>query len=457
MTRNRKADLHRKLGMAPLPTPPSDLADRIKTAIPHDLHMNVENERAHLRRAVTFDVRIAASILLLISATFAGLHLMTRAQDDGAGRPSGEAADTSRIAQTRTIPDAAELHPPSALDGTVGAVPSAPPASPILRRRNKEEEGAPALATAKRSDIRAANDVPASNPALLLAAGSTVTPAAAPIAPLQTPPSRTERPTELAEVGAEKKEAAKTMAASARGSVAVASDAAMPSAPPALTDATSRGGQQVSAQRALSGGPVTTFAAAEQSVRSHQRVSRESAEALIEHFAAAVDLPARGIHVETEAITMRKTEPDVIFVRVSIDAAPGEAATDLLLTLDSDPAPHAGGTARETQPFAMHQLSGASVTKIYSLAKPSGVHTANSLALVRLRYRDGNGQDRTVERTVDDVHEWDTSSRRGQASSLTAALVMRLQGGKPLDGLAAMARRQGLSELAELIDSAARR
>jgi len=59
MTRNRKADLQRKLAMAPVAKPPAGLADRIKNDIPQRL--GFEPERTQLRKSAMFNLRIAAS------------------------------------------------------------------------------------------------------------------------------------------------------------------------------------------------------------------------------------------------------------------------------------------------------------------------------------------------------------------------------------------------------------
>src|ERR1700756_475641 len=76
MTRNRKADLQRKLSMAPVATPPAGLADRIKSEIPS--HFALESAREQSRRSMMFNLRIAASILLLVSSLYLVLHLLSR-------------------------------------------------------------------------------------------------------------------------------------------------------------------------------------------------------------------------------------------------------------------------------------------------------------------------------------------------------------------------------------------
>src|SRR6266849_4253763 len=78
MNANRKADLQRKLTLAPVPKPPAGLAERIKREIPKDLRFNVESERERLSKAVAFNLRVAASILILVSSAYLGLQLLSR-------------------------------------------------------------------------------------------------------------------------------------------------------------------------------------------------------------------------------------------------------------------------------------------------------------------------------------------------------------------------------------------
>src|SRR5258708_17138019 len=78
MTANRKADLQRKLTLAPVAKPPAGLAERIKREIPKDLRFNAETERERLSKAVAFNLRVAASILILVSSAYLGLNLLSR-------------------------------------------------------------------------------------------------------------------------------------------------------------------------------------------------------------------------------------------------------------------------------------------------------------------------------------------------------------------------------------------
>src|SRR6266513_508409 len=81
MSPNRKADLQRKLAMAPIPKPPAGLADRIKSDIPqHLLVVDVRKERERFSRSISFNIRVAASVILLIGSVYLALQVLTRAE-----------------------------------------------------------------------------------------------------------------------------------------------------------------------------------------------------------------------------------------------------------------------------------------------------------------------------------------------------------------------------------------
>ncbi len=74
MNSKRRAELQRKLSMGAVPHPPADLSDRIKADIPQYLQM--EAERARFSGSVAFSMRVAASILLLITTAFVTLRFL---------------------------------------------------------------------------------------------------------------------------------------------------------------------------------------------------------------------------------------------------------------------------------------------------------------------------------------------------------------------------------------------
>jgi hypothetical protein len=113
MTAKRKAELQRKLALAAVPKPPSDLADRIKGEIPKHLAMDAEKERVRLRQAVAFNVRVAASIILLVSSVYLALHLLSR--KFGPEEPAAMARVPAASAETASAaPVVLPTAPPSA-------------------------------------------------------------------------------------------------------------------------------------------------------------------------------------------------------------------------------------------------------------------------------------------------------------------------------------------------------
>src|SRR5437763_3769363 len=135
MTRNRKADLQRKLTMAPVAKPPAGLADRIKRDIPQLFAVQAENERTQLRKSAMFNLRIAASIILLVSSLYLALHLISRNgsnldtrsmmtnKDDAASAPrvaialpnTPPAPGSARMQEHTDLPPLPRVPPPSSI------------------------------------------------------------------------------------------------------------------------------------------------------------------------------------------------------------------------------------------------------------------------------------------------------------------------------------------------------
>src|SRR5947209_18262872 len=106
MNANRKADLQRKLAMAPLPKPPAGLAERIKSEIPQHLLVDVRKERQRLSQSVAFNMRVAASVLFLVLSVYLALHVLSRAENENAARrrdavPVAAAAKSQRSEERR--------------------------------------------------------------------------------------------------------------------------------------------------------------------------------------------------------------------------------------------------------------------------------------------------------------------------------------------------------------------
>jgi hypothetical protein len=143
MNANRKADLQRKLTLVPLPKPPAGLAERIKTEIPKHLRFDAERERERLSQSVAFNIRVAASILILISCAYLAMQVLTRLDqrvDQRVDQQNPQRPATS-IALKRDTP---------ALAPAPAAVPQQAPAPRKLatRTRAKKQNVAPVAVAA---------------------------------------------------------------------------------------------------------------------------------------------------------------------------------------------------------------------------------------------------------------------------------------------------------------------
>ena len=163
MTAKRKAELQRKLAIAPVPKPPADLAERIKGEIPKHLLIDAEKERFRLRQSVAFNVRVAASILLLISSVYLALHLLSRKFGAEpammASKPAAETASAAPVVLPATppSPEAMQARAKKEQDRKQIIVAQARP-EPLTARREvaRENEGTVGGLAGSAADVAAA-------------------------------------------------------------------------------------------------------------------------------------------------------------------------------------------------------------------------------------------------------------------------------------------------------------
>src|SRR4051812_12750951 len=220
MTRNRKADLQRKLTMAPVAKPPAGLADRIKSDIPQHFAFQAENERTQSRKSAMFNLRIAASIILLVSSLYLALHLVSR---------NGSSVDTRSMMANNDAPVA--MKPAVTLPSTPPApgsarpqeradlpqLPRVPPPTSIAaqpsreRIREEKREESVAMTTGAPVYVADANQTPPITESISIVNAA---PAVMPVAAPPPPPPAAEAPVMTAEGGAPARERA--MAKSSR-------------------------------------------------------------------------------------------------------------------------------------------------------------------------------------------------------------------------------------------------
>jgi hypothetical protein len=181
MRPNRKADLQRKLSLAPVPKPPAGLAERIKREIPKPLVADAEKERARLRQAVSFNIRVAASIILLVSSLYLALNLVSRKF-----APEKYALATNSSPAAKTSQPQPQLAAARELDRIPPAAP--PPASAVAKpsRARLDERQQAIVAQASPEPLVAREEVASKDEAKENAVGGMAT-NAAPMAKVAAP------------------------------------------------------------------------------------------------------------------------------------------------------------------------------------------------------------------------------------------------------------------------------
>jgi hypothetical protein len=415
MSPNRKADLQRRLSMAPIPKPPVGLAERIKSDIPQNLLVDVRKERERLSRSIAFNLRVAASIILLVGSAYLALHILSRAERATTGRMNMEAPKNVVIApKPRSAPAAparvAEATPPAELRK----------APPIVAEVKTEP-----LATREKS-----RDVGGVGGVVGGVAGGMAAPSAPMAAPPPPPPAPVPPATAADEVSAAASAAPKNAAAKINAGF-------VPEA--------------VAQSLALT--PATLFEIA---------IPRADAElrggALIQHFAAPA-APPRSVRLEADAVLLDGTR----LLRVSVDTPvvehpaggslpPVAADATLEIVFDDEALSSHRAIAGTTKSTATALPSGTSVTALFEIAVRPDSERRTDFATVTLRYRSvDDGKEHVVTRKlrISDIRDWDRASTRTKSAALAAALTESLV---PSATIAEKARAAGLDELAALAE-----
>src|SRR3954471_1839432 len=408
MTRNRKADLQRKLTMAPVAKPPAGLADRIKRDIPQ--HFAIE--RTQLRKSAMFNLRIAASIILLVSSLYLALHLVSR---------NGSNVDTRSMMANKDAPVA--MKPAVTLPSTppapgsarvqeradLPALPRVPPPTSIAAQPTHE-----GIAEAKREEsVAMTTNTPvyvadAGQTAPITESTSIVNTEPAPVAAPPPPP------------------AAEAPAMTADGSAAARERAmAKSTAAPAT------------ARDAIAAAPaVRNFIAVQQAISRGERPRDVDAYAFVQHFAAPERAPA-DLRVELEA-SAAPLDSTKSLLRVSVDA-PGKTSTPIDLAFGDAIAVHR----------SVIGSVGANETALYEIEFKSGAKSDDTIATVRA------GDAKSTLR-VADLHHWNEASSRMKRASLAATWARAPQSRKQTEEIVAKAREAHVDELADIAEESVR-
>ncbi len=392
MSPNRKADLQRKLAMAPIPKPPAGLAERIKSEIPQHLLVDVRKERERLSKSVVFNLRVAASILLLIGSAYLALHMLTRVEME---RTTKELPSNVVVAPKQAAPPAA----PARVAEAAPQPAEVPRALPEVKEQKKTQV---ADAYTRRRDEREERQAP-------LTVGAAPPPPPAPVPPPEQPVIAAQRPAVQADE--------------------VVAGAAAPRAAAKVS-----GGLMSEANAApLALKPATLFDIA------------TGGDALIQRFAAPA-VPPGALRLDAETVMLDGTP----LLRVSVDAPSGQlpvaADAKLDIAFDEDAVVAHRALAGTTTSTASAIPPRTSVTALFTFEPKPGLGRRATIATVTLRYRSvDDGQEHVVTRKVRGVGGWESSSKRMKSTALAAALAESLASPS---SIAEKARAAGLDELA---------
>jgi hypothetical protein len=411
MTRNRKADLQRKLTMAPVAEPPAGLADRIKRDIPQQFAFQPAKERTQFRKSAMFNLRIAASIILLVSSLYLALHLVSRngsnldtrsmMANKEAAAPAPRANEalpntppepgSARVQERADLPPLPRVPPPT-------SIAAQPPAIRVAEAKHEESTGMTASAP-----VYVAETVPAGPPITDSVAIVNAAPAAAPVAPPRPPVA--EAPSIAADSPARDRMFAKSAPAESLSATA--------SAP-----------------------PVHNFYAIQQAISRGEAPRDADAYAFVQHFAAPERKPA-DLRVELEA-SAAPLDANKWLLRVSVDA-PGKTSAPIDLTFGDAIATHRSLTGSvETNETALYEIE----------FKPNA-KTDQTIATVRA------GDAKSTLR-VADLRHWNDASPRMKRASLAAAWARAPQSRKQTEEIVAKAREAHFDELADIAEQSVR-
>lgn len=409
MTRNRKADLQRKLTMAPVATPPAGLADRIKSEIPS--HMGFESERTQSRKPATFNLRIAASIILLVSSVYLVLHLLSRTDANLRSMPSladKTTASTPRTAvalpNTPPEPGSAREQPPTDLP----VMPSTPPPTSVVaipntriaEAKRREADGMSTGNSSYTSSVE--NEVPAIKPQPIVAE-------AAPAAPVVAPPPP---PTLALDQSA-------PAGAAAEGRFAPERSVAKAEAPR----------ERLAAR---DDAPVRNFVAIQEAISNGATLRHLDTSAIVQHFAAP-EHPPTDLRVELEA-SAAPLNASKWLLRVSVDG-PATNATSIDLEFGDAVATH-------------HALTGspaANETALYEIEFKPSATPDQTIATVRVGKAEG------IVR-VTDLRRWNAASTRMKRASLAATWARTPQSHTQSEAIVAKAREAHIDDLADIVE-----
>jgi hypothetical protein len=452
MNSKRRAELQRKLSMGPVARPPADLLDRIKADIP--THLRPQAERSAFGRSWSFPLRIAATLILLVTTGIVTFRLVQPAPMERTAAVSNAKLERPVPAITRSL-TGSSTPPPAAEEEVRLEITQAVPDSVPLPAMQPQRMRADAAATEAKAPENEAGYV-----ADAIQETTIVTPAAPADVANAALPERAEKITVTAEapmLAAPPPPPSAAMAPAVPPPAAAPAPASAPVAAPAARTglvselfAYSLPLEQKKTVFGISIDPES-FPSIKKELESGGRPTpnRIDVDALVNYFAGApAKAPRRPVNLEVEAspAPIRTTGQRAI-LRFTIDtarvavaqrASTPPIATEAKIEIDFNQNVVAsyrrvGNEATmSAEPILLHNVS---VTGLYEVELKPNLKAKQRVATVKLRYRDlTTGREQTLTRIVhghDLAKEWARASRRHRLASLGAVWSENLKGAAP--------------------------
>ena len=415
MNQNRKAELQRKLSMTSVPKPPAGLSERLKADIPENL-MSVERDRARLSRSTAFSMRVAASIIVLVTSAYLALHMVSHTETKIASAPPSMILRRAPAAPAAEVTITLAENKKNINSGRVDEVDTV---------ATRDRDAAPVFADAQKKVAK--EKEPASNEVRQLAQAASP-PAAAPADLPPPPPAAT---AERAERAVAKSEAV-PIVAGATAIIGNARAADLSFAPP----------------RAVFGLSLdpTAFDRVKDDIEHGERPAAGSVDvaALVNYFAGSAGAPRHDVRLDVEASRAPLATDNTALVRFTVDTPREEIASgaavppvatdaDLEINLNSAAVLSHRLIGADELKSQTTLLKNVSVTGLMDMKLKPGVMPRTTIATLTLRYRSvADGKRHTITRDVrasDVTRTWASASRRHRLATLGAVWSESLNGG----------------------------
>jgi hypothetical protein len=446
MNQNRKAELQRKLSMTSVPKPPAGLSERLKADIPENL-MSVQRDRGRLSRSTAFSMRVAASIIVLVTSVYVALHMASRTKTSFESAPPAmiEARKAAAPPAGATITFAENKK-----DVNSGRV------DEVDQIATREERQSSALAD-DRGRLAKKKESRANEAGQIADAQAGAAPTRLPSALPHPPPPPSTPALSVAE-GADR--AAERPTASRNVAALSESIAVVPAPSPAIAGNAQAADFAFAPPRAVFGLSIdpTAFDRVKHDIESGDRPTAGSVDvsALINYFAGSARAPRHDVRLDVEASRAPLATDNTALIRFTVDTPreeivagaslpPVATNADLVITLNSAAVlSHRliGADQLQTQSTLLKNVS---VTGLMDMKLKPGIAPRTTIATLKLSYRSvADGRRHEIIREVhaaDVTRTWAAASRRHRLATLGAVWSESLNGERSAGDVATTAER----------------